>query len=120
MERKLGQTGGPPAQGLYDPAFEHDGCGFGFVVDIAGPPSHKTVRDALTVLVNLEPRGATGAETNTGDGAGLTIQIPHRFLCDVAAKSGVNLRGKGGYGVGMVFLPQDKTKIGRASCRERV
>src|ERR1035437_7564198 len=114
MERKLGQTGGPPAQGLYDPAFEHDGCGFGFVVGIAGRQSHKIVRDALTVLVNLEHRCATGSETNTGDGAGLTIQIPHRFLADVAEKSGVRLRGKGGYGVGMVFLPQDR--VGRVEC----
>jgi glutamate synthase (NADPH/NADH) large chain len=110
----LTQRGEMRPQGLYDPKHEHDACGFGFVVDIAGRPSHKTVRDALTVLVNLEHRGATGSEKNTGDGAGLTIQIPHRFLCDVAAKSGVNLRGKGGYGVGMVFLPQDKT--GRVEC----
>ncbi len=108
------QRGEIRPQGLYDPKYEHDACGFGFVVDIAGRPSHKTVRDALTVLVNLEHRGATGSEKNTGDGAGLTIQIPHRFLCDVAAKSGVNLRGKGGYGVGMVFLPQDKTS--RVEC----
>jgi glutamate synthase (ferredoxin) len=108
------QTGGSRARGLYDPRFEHDACGFGFVVDIAGRPSHSIVRDALTVLVNLEHRGATGSEKNTGDGAGLTIQIPHRFLADVAAKSGVRLRGKGGYGVGMVFLPQDKTS--RVEC----
>jgi glutamate synthase (NADPH/NADH) large chain len=114
MELILGQSGAPRAQGLYDPALEHDACGFGFVVDIAGRPSHRTVRDALTVLVNLEHRGATGSETNTGDGAGLTIQIPHRFLADVAAKSGVRLRGKGGYGVGMVFLPQDR--VGRVEC----
>jgi glutamate synthase (NADPH/NADH) large chain len=110
----LTQRGEIRPQGLYDPKYEHDACGFGFVVDIAGRPSHKIVRDALTVLVNLEHRGATGSEKNTGDGAGLTIQIPHRFLCDVAAKSGVNLRGKGGYGVGMVFLPQDKTS--RVDC----
>jgi glutamate synthase (NADPH) large chain len=110
----LRQTGGPGARGLYDPRFEHDACGFGFVVDIAGRPSHDIVRDALTVLVNLEHRGATGSEKNTGDGAGLTIQIPHRFLSDVAEKSGIQLRGKGGYGVGMVFLPQDK--IGRVEC----
>jgi glutamate synthase domain-containing protein 1 len=110
----LRQKGGSRAEGLYDPSFEHDACGFGFVVDIAGRPSHDIVRDALTVLVNLEHRGATGSEKNTGDGAGLTIQIPHRFLADVAAKSGVNLRGKGGYGVGMVFLPQDK--VSRVEC----
>jgi glutamate synthase (NADPH/NADH) large chain len=108
------QTRGPRAQGLYDPALEHDACGFGFVVDIAGRPSHDVVRDALTVLVNLEHRGASGSEKNTGDGAGLTIQIPHRFLTDAAAKSGIKLRGKGGYGVGMVFLPQDKA--GRVDC----
>jgi glutamate synthase (ferredoxin) len=110
----LRQKGVPGAQGLYDPALEHDACGFGFVVDIAGRPSHEIVRDALTVLVNLEHRGATGSEKNTGDGAGLTIQIPHRFLAEVAAKSGVRLRGKGGYGVGMVFLPQDR--LGRVEC----
>jgi len=110
----LRQTGGSRAQGLYDPRFEHDACGFGFVVDIAGRPSHDVVRDALTVLVNLEHRGATGSEKNTGDGAGLTIQIPHRFLADVAARSGVRLRGKGGYGVGMIFLPQDRA--GRVEC----
>ena len=114
MESKLGQTGGPREQGLYDPAFEHDACGFGFVVDIAGRPSHAIVRDALTVLVNLEHRGATGSEKNTGDGAGLTIQIPHRFLSEVAAKSGIRLRGRGGYGVGMVFLPPDK--VSRVDC----
>ena len=108
------QTGGSRAHGLYEPAFEHDACGFGFVVDIAGRPSHSIVRDALTVLVNLEHRGATGSEKNTGDGAGLTIQIPHRFLADVADRSGVRLRGKGGYGVGMVFLPQDR--VSRVDC----
>ena len=111
---KLRQTGVPRAQGLYDPKFEHDACGFGFVVDIPGRPSHDIVRDALTVLVNLEHRGASGSEKNTGDGAGITIQIPHRFLADVAEKSGVRLRGKGGYGVGMVFLPQDK--VSRVDC----
>ena len=114
MESKLGQTGGPRAQGLYDPAFEHDACGFGFVVDVAGRPSHAIVRDALTVLVNLEHRGATGSEKNTGDGAGLTLQIPHRFLFEMAARSGVRLRGRGGYGVGMVFLPPDK--VSRVEC----
>ena len=110
----MSQTRVPGAQGLYDPRNDHDACGFGFVVDIAGRPSHDIVRDALTVLVNLEHRGATGSDKDTGDGAGLTIQIPHRFLSDEAAKSGVKLRGKGGYGVGMVFLPQDK--IGRVEC----
>jgi glutamate synthase (NADPH/NADH) large chain len=104
----LGKAGAPGARGLYDPASEHDSCGFGFVVDVAGRPSHDIVRDALTVLVNLEHRGATGSEKNTGDGAGITIQVPHRFLSEQAASAGIRLRGRGGYGVGMVFLPRDK------------
>jgi glutamate synthase (NADPH/NADH) large chain len=104
----------PRSRGLYEPGYEHDACGFGFVVDIAGRQSHATVRDALTVLVNLEHRGATGSEKNTGDGAGLTIQIPHRFLSEVTERSGVRLRGKAGYGVGMVLLPQDRTS--RVEC----
>jgi glutamate synthase (NADPH/NADH) large chain len=107
-ETDLSQTGRPPAQGLYDPGAEHDSCGFGFVVDIAGRPSHDIVRDALTVLVNLEHRGATGSEANTGDGAGITIQMPHRFLVEQAGKAGVKLRGRGGYGTGTIFLPPDK------------
>ncbi|HEY5276858.1 MAG TPA: hypothetical protein VIK38_10080, partial [Coriobacteriia bacterium] len=61
---------------LYEPSFEHDACGFGFVCDVAGRPSHGIVRDALTVLVNLEHRGASGSERNTGDGAGILAQVP--------------------------------------------
>jgi glutamate synthase (ferredoxin) len=110
----LGQTDGTPFGGLYDPRNEHDACGFGFVVDIAGRASHAIVADALTVLVNLEHRGATGSDKNTGDGAGLTIQIPHRFLSEVADKAGVRLRGRGSYGLGMVFLPRDKAS--RVEC----
>ena len=110
----MGQTATPPGQGLYDPRYEHDSCGFGFVVDIAGRASHSVVRDALTVLVNLEHRGATGSEKNTGDGAGITIQIPHRFLFQEAEKVGLRLRGRGGYGVGMIFLPHDK--VARVEC----
>ena len=117
MGRHL-KTGGPRAQGLYDPRAEHDSCGFGFVVDIAGRASHDIVRDALTVLVNLEHRGATGSEKNTGDGAGITIQIPHRFLAEQADKAGMKLRGRGGYGTGMVFLPADKA--GRVALHELV
>jgi glutamate synthase (ferredoxin) len=69
-------TGLPEKQGLYDPANEHDACGFGFVVDIAGRKSHAIVQQALQVLVNLEHRGAAGAEKNTGDGAGILLQNP--------------------------------------------
>ncbi|HSB18473.1 MAG TPA: glutamate synthase large subunit [Anaeromyxobacteraceae bacterium] len=99
--------GSPPPQGLYDPRNEHDACGFGFVCDIQGRRSHAIVRDALQVLVNLEHRGASGSEKNTGDGAGLLTQIPHAFLERAAAQAGVRLAGPRAYGVGMVFLPQD-------------
>ena len=70
----------PPAQGLYDPAHEHDACGVGFVVDIKGRRSHAIVSQALQVLKNLLHRGACGCEVNTGDGAGILIQMPHAFL----------------------------------------
>ena len=70
----------PAAQGLYDPADEHDACGVGFVVDRMGRRSHEMVRHGLTVLENLDHRGATGAEENVGDGAGILIQVPDRFL----------------------------------------
>ncbi len=94
-------------QSLYEPFFEHDACGFGFVCDIRGRPSNAVVRDALTVLVNLEHRGATGAEPDTGDGAGLLVQVPHEFLTREAGRLGFALPGAREYGVGMVFLPQD-------------
>ena len=83
--------GPPPAQGLYDPANEHDACGFGFVVDVKARPSHDIVRKAMQVLSNLEHRGATGSEKNTGDGAGLLSQIPHAFVSRWAKGSGVEL-----------------------------
>src|SRR3954447_20580173 len=94
--------GPPPKQGLYDPALEHDSCGFGFVVDIKGRASHDIVVKALEVLVNLEHRGATGAERETGDGAGILLQTPHAFL---AAALGAPLPAPGHYGADMVFLP---------------
>ena len=106
----------PPS--LYEPSFEHDACGFGFVCDIAGRPSHEIVRDALTVLVNLEHRGASGSEKETGDGAGLLLQVPSGFLAAVAAEQGIALPAGGGFGVGMVFLPRDETS--RAACVEKV
>ncbi|MCG1026315.1 MULTISPECIES: glutamate synthase large subunit [Dehalobacter] len=93
----------PKKQGLYDPAFEHDACGMGFVVNIKGEKSHDIVEEALTVLENLNHRGASGADENTGDGAGILVQIPHDFFkreCDVL---GFNLPEKGKYGVGMIF-----------------
>src|SRR5438128_590636 len=101
----MADSGPPPAQGLYDPALEHDSCGFGFVVDIKGRPSHDIVVKALEVLCNLEHRGATGAEKETGDGAGILLQTPHAFLAAACARLGLTLPGPGRYGVGMVFLP---------------
>jgi glutamate synthase (NADPH) large chain len=92
-------------QGLYDPRFEHDACGVGFVADIKGRKSHKIVTQALTVLLNLRHRGACGCEANTGDGAGILFQIPHNFLKDSCSGIGVQLPSPKEYGVGMVFLP---------------
>src|SRR5438105_3703092 len=97
----------PPPQGLYDPAFEHDACGVGFVVNVKGVRSHGIVRQALKVLINLLHRGACGCEVNTGDGAGILIQIPDKFLRKEAARLGITLPPEGEYGVGAVFLPRD-------------
>src|SRR5581483_8380833 len=102
---KMSDAAYPEKQGLYDPALEHDSCGFGFVVDIKGRPSHDIVIKALEVLCNLEHRGATGAEKDTGDGAGILLQVPHAFLTAECARLGIKLPGIGQYGVGMVFLP---------------
>ncbi|MEO6236290.1 MAG: glutamate synthase large subunit, partial [Vicinamibacterales bacterium] len=93
--------------GLYDPAFEHDACGVGFVVDIAGRASHSVIARGLQVLINLQHRGACGSEANTGDGAGILIQMPHRFLGKAAAAAGFALPGAGEYGAGAVFLPTE-------------
>ena len=103
-------------QGLYDPAFEKDSCGVGFVVDIKGRKSHQIVRQALTVLLNLRHRGACGCEANTGDGAGILFQMPHAFLKEATAKVGVKLPAAGAYGVGMVYLPRDAKE--RANCEQ--
>ncbi len=100
----LGRPGPPPASGLYDPRHEHDACGVGFVVDIKGRKSHAIVRQALQVLKNLAHRGACGCEVNTGDGAGILIQIPDAFLRKVAPAA---LPAAGEYGVGLVFLPRE-------------
>jgi glutamate synthase (ferredoxin) len=95
----------PPEQGLYDPAHEHDACGVGFVVDLKGRKSHDIIRKALRILKNLEHRGACGCEVNTGDGAGILMQMPHRFLEQQAAYRKIRLPTPGRYGVGMLFLP---------------
>src|SRR5213596_3201008 len=89
--------GQPPAAGLYDPRDEHDACGVGFVVDIKGRRSHSVVRKGLEVLINLLHRGACGCEANTGDGAGILIQTPDKFLHRIAASMGVTLPPAGQY-----------------------
>ena len=95
------------AQGLYDPRHEHDSCGVGFVVDVKGRRSHHLVRQAFEVVINLLHRGACGCEANTGDGAGMLLQLPHKFFRQEAARLGIDLPAPGAYGVGMVFLPRD-------------
>ena len=95
------------ATGLYDPAYEHDACGVGMVADLHGRPDHDIVDRGLTVLERLAHLGASGAEVNTGDGAGILVQIPHRFLAGAAEAAGFTLPDAGGYAVGLVFLPTD-------------
>ena len=97
----------PPKQGLYDPQFEHDACGVGFVVNVKGRRSHEIIRQGLQVLLNLNHRGACGCEANTGDGAGILIQMPHKFLQKVAEEAGIRLPRPRQYGVGMLFLPPE-------------
>jgi glutamate synthase (ferredoxin) len=106
--KSMTQSGLPPKQGLYDPRFEHDACGVGFVVNIKGEKSHEIVEQALMVLQNLDHRGACGCEENSGDGAGVLIQIPHAFLKDACAGLGFQLPDGGEYGVGMIFLPDQR------------
>ncbi|MCW2715437.1 MAG: ferredoxin-dependent glutamate synthase [Frankiales bacterium] len=101
-------AGPPAAQGLYDPAFEHDACGVAFVADIAGRVTHETVEQGLTALRNLDHRGASGSEPDTGDGAGILTQVPDAFLRPVLAELGVDLPPVGSYAVGNAFLPQDE------------
>lgn len=103
-------------QGLYNPAFEHDACGIGFVANIKGYKSHQHIADALTVLENMEHRGACGCENNTGDGAGIMIQVPHEFFFDECVKLGVHLPAFGKYGVGVIFFPKE-IKL-REECRD--
>ena len=96
-----------PAAGLYRESYEHDACGIGALAHLKGERSHAMLDDALSVLVNLEHRGGTGLERNTGDGAGVLFQIPHRFFRKEAQKEGQLLPGEGDYGVAMLFFPHD-------------
>jgi glutamate synthase (ferredoxin) len=115
--RSPAPPGLPLAQGLYDPRFEHDSCGVGFLVNIKGKKSNWIVRQALQILVNLNHRGACGCESNTGDGAGILLQTPHEFLKEVCKQARVPLPSAGEYGVGMLYMPKDAAD--RAIC-ERI
>ncbi|MCL4421715.1 MAG: glutamate synthase large subunit [Actinobacteria bacterium] len=91
--------------GLYHPGSEHDSCGVAFVASLSGEPTHQMIDLGITALENLHHRGASGAESNTGDGAGILMQIPHRFFSEVAPEAGIELPAPGMYGAGMAFLP---------------
>ena len=92
-------------EGLYRPSYEHDACGIGAIAQLKGVRSHQTLDNALSVLVNLEHRGGKGLERNTGDGAGVLFQVPHRFFRKEAQKEGQLLPDEGDYGVAMLFSP---------------
>lgn len=105
-------------KGLYRSTAEHDACGVGFVADLKGRQSHRTIEDALLILRNLDHRGAVGADPLCGDGAGILIQIPDAFYRAEMAAQGVVLPAPGDYGVGMIFLPQEAAS--RAACEEEL
>src|SRR6185437_11632519 len=97
----------PPKQGLYDPRNEHDSCGVGFVANIKGAKSHQIIGQGLQLLINLDHRGAVGADPLVGDGAGILIQIPDALLREWAKATGVKLPEPGKYAVAMCFLPRE-------------
>ncbi|MCB0507336.1 MAG: glutamate synthase large subunit [Bacteroidetes bacterium] len=103
-------------KGLYQPQLEHDACGIGFVAHLKGEKSHRTIKDALTMLENMEHRGACGCEENTGDGAGILLQIPHQFYKKEVAKLNIDLPEAGKYGTGFIFFPQDDSN--RKKCKD--
>ncbi|MBM7567307.1 glutamate synthase (ferredoxin) [Paenibacillus sacheonensis] len=109
IQVKENRLGLPPKQGLYDPQYEKDACGMGFVANIKGYKSHSIIQQALTVLEQMEHRGGQGSEPNTGDGAGILLQIPHAFFSRELKGLGVELPANGDYAVGMLFLSQDES-----------
>ena len=113
-DAKLSRTatldpGTPLPQGLYDPALDKDSCGVGFIADIKGRKSHQIVEDGLRILCNLEHRGAVGADPRMGDGAGILVQIPHKFFARKAQEAGFDLPAPGEYAIGQLFLPTEAT-----------
>src|SRR4051794_25899637 len=107
LYRDSADPGTPEGHGLYDPALAKDSCGVGFIADIKGRKSHQIVVDALTILLNLEHRGAVGADPRAGDGAGILVQIPHKFFARKAQALGITLPKPGEYGIGVLFMPRD-------------
>ena len=110
--------GQPGAQGLYDPAYEHDACGIGFIAHIHGVRSRGVVEKSLELLRNLSHRSAVAADACTGDGAGILLQVPHAFLRRACTQAGIALPDAGNYGVGTVFLPSRRSA--RAACERAV
>jgi len=111
INSEVPQKQSPEKQGLYDPQFEHDSCGVGFICQMKGERTHNIVRQALTMLVNMDHRGACGCETNTGDGAGILLQIPHAFFSQIASIEKFSLPFPGDYAVGMLYVsPDPKTR----------
>jgi glutamate synthase (NADPH) large chain len=106
----------PDQQGLYRPEFEHDACGIGFVANMKGRKSHKVITDAIQMLIRMDHRGACGCDPNTGDGAGILLQIPHEFFMEVCPASDIDLPPAGQYGVGCVFFPKDN--LMQKECKE--
>src|SRR3990170_548063 len=104
----VGRNETPSAKGLYDPRHEHDSCGVGFIVHLKGQKSHQLVEDGITALEHLNHRGACGCEVNTGDGAGVLIQVPHEFFMHECASLGIRLPGRGHYGAGLFFASRDE------------
>src|SRR3990170_3531502 len=105
LYRDSADPGVPDTQGLYDPRNDKDSCGVGFIADIKGRKSHQIVEDALAILCNLEHRGAVGADPRAGDGAGILVQIPHKFFAKEARRLGFALPEPGRYAVVQLFMP---------------
>jgi len=108
----------PPPQGLYDPRHEHDACGVAFVATLTGVASHQIIEQGIQALLNLDHRGAAGAEVNSGDGAGILIQVPDAFLREVTQEAGFELPPQHAYAVGTAFLPSDAEEA--AKTRQRI
>ncbi|MEK6767049.1 MAG: glutamate synthase large subunit [Planctomycetota bacterium] len=116
--KNVNLAGYPEPSGLYDPKYEHDACGVGFVANIDGTPTHTIIKNAIQVSINLEHRGAIGSDKLTGDGGGLLLQIQDGFFRQICTEQRLELPQPGKYGVGMFFMPQDETKIEK--CRQAV